>query len=108
MTQRVVTIPITDVDMDTLRWKSRPVVIFARDEGDHRVSDQIRMLNDAAHGLGERDMPVLTDFGGEAEFELRLIGRDGTLKQCFDAPVTAETLFEIVDAMPMRQDEIKD
>ena len=39
--------------------------------------------------MGERDMPVLTDFGAETDFELRLLGRDGTLKQRFDAPVPA-------------------
>ena len=32
---------------------------------------------------------------------------DGTVKQRFDKPVDAETLFEIVDAMPMRQDEME-
>jgi len=98
---------MADVDMDDLRWKSRPVVILARDQGDPRVDEQIRMLNAAAHGLGERDMPVLTDFGNEAEFELRLLGRDGMLKQQFDAPVSADKLFEIVDSMVMRQEEMK-
>lgn len=108
MTERVVTIPTSDVNMDDLRWKSRPVVILARDEADPRVAEQVRMLDAAAHGMGERDMPVLTEFGGEAGFELRLIGRDGTVKQRFDAPVAAETLFRIVDAMPMRQEEMRD
>lgn len=108
MTERVVTIPITDVDMDDLRWKSRPVVISARDEADPRVGEQLRILQAAAHALGERDMPVLTDFGAGTDFELRLIGRDGTLKSRFGSPVDAETLFEIVDAMPMRREEMKD
>ncbi|MBB1498592.1 DUF4174 domain-containing protein [Paracoccus sp. MC1862] len=108
MTERVVTIPMADVDMDELRWKSRPVVILARDQEDPRVAEQIAMLNAAAHGMGERDMPVLTDFGGDTGFELRLLGRDGTLKQRFDAPAPAETLFGIVDSMPMRQEEMKD
>lgn len=108
MTERVVTIPMDDVDMDDLRWKSRPVVILARDESDPRVAEQVRMLDAAAHGMGERDMPVLTDFGADTGFELRLLGRDGTLKRRFDAPVAPETLFEIVDSMPMRQEEMKD
>lgn len=107
MTERVVTIPMADVDMDDLRWKSRPVVILARDEADPRVAEQIGMLEAAAHDLGERDMPVLTDFGADAGFELRLIGRDGLLKRQFDAPVKPETLFEIVDSMVMRQEEMK-
>jgi len=108
MTERVVTIPMAEVDMDELRWKSRPVVILARDQADPRVGKQIGMLNAAAHGLGERDMPVLTDFGADTGFELRLMGRDGLLKQHFDAPVSAERLFEIVDSMVMRQEEMKD
>lgn len=106
MVQRIVTIPIREVDMDALRWKSRPVVITASDEADQRVSDQIRMLNDEAHGMGERDMPVLTNFGGGTEFELCLLGKDGSVKHRFDAPVAAAILFGIVDAMPMRQGEM--
>jgi len=107
MTERVVTIPMAEVDMDDLRWKSRPVVIRARDEADPRVREQIGMLESAAHGLGERDMPVLTDFGAGSGFELHLIGRDGLLKKQFDAPVRPEALFEIVDFMVMRQEEMK-
>ena len=105
--ERVVTIPLSEADMDKLHGRARPLVIAAPSKGDGRVTEQLRILEAAAHGLGERYMPVLTDFGGVDGFELRLIGKDGTVKRRFETPVDAETLFEIVDAMPMRKDEME-
>lgn len=106
--ERIVTIPLGETDMDNLRWKARPVLIVAERELDERVATQLQMLNAEAHGLGERDMPVLTDFGAGQDFEVRLIGRDGAVKRRFTEPVPADTLFAVVDAMPMRQDEMRD
>ena len=106
--ERIVTIPLAEADHLTLLGRARPVIITAPAESDAAAVEQLRMLGAAAHGLGERDMPVLTDFGDHDAFELRLVGKDGTVKQRFDTPVDAETLFEIVDAMPMRQDEMKE
>ncbi|WP_299363957.1 DUF4174 domain-containing protein [uncultured Paracoccus sp.] len=106
--ERIVTIPLAETDMSNLRGKARPVVIVADRELDPRVGAQLQMLNAAAHGLGERDMPVMTDFRAGQGFEVRLIGKDGTVKRRFADPVPAETLFAIVDDMPMRQDEMRD
>nr|WP_254368141.1 DUF4174 domain-containing protein [Paracoccus sp. Z118] len=80
--------------------RARPIVITAPDESDPQFTEQLRMLQAHAPGLGERDMPVLTDFGSDAPFEVRLIGKDGTERRRFTSPVPAETLFEIVDATP--------
>ena len=44
---------------------------------------------------------------GEGEFAVVLIGKDGTEKERYGQPVAAETIFEAVDAMPMRQEEMK-
>lgn len=106
--ERIVTIPLAEADHLTLLGRARPVIIMAPAEDDAAAAEQLRLLGAAAHGLGERDMPVLTDFGGHDGFELRLVGKDGAVKQRFDTPVDAETLFEIVDSMPMRQDEMKE
>lgn len=44
---------------------------------------------------------------GSPEFEAILVGKDGTVKQTFKAPVTRQELFGFIDAMPMRQDEMQ-
>ncbi|WP_040605704.1 DUF4174 domain-containing protein [Salisaeta longa] len=40
-------------------------------------------------------------------FAVLLIGKDGTVKARYDAPVNARTLFERIDAMPMRRREMQ-
>lgn len=44
---------------------------------------------------------------GRVDFHLVLVGKDFTVKFRSDEPVPAEKLFEVIDAMPMRQEEIK-
>ncbi len=45
---------------------------------------------------------------GEGDFAVVLIGKDGTEKERYGEPVAADTIFEVVDAMPMRQEEMKE
>ena len=39
-------------------------------------------------------------------FKAVLVGKDGTAKQSYDAPVAAAAVFAAIDAMPMRQQEM--
>jgi len=40
-------------------------------------------------------------------FQVILVGKDGTVKLRSDKPVNAPELFGLIDAMPMRQDEMR-
>ena len=40
-------------------------------------------------------------------FEVLLLGKDGLIKTRQSTPVTAEELFRVIDAMPMRAREMK-
>ena len=42
------------------------------------------------------------------ENTLVLIGKDGTVKASWTEPVKIKTIFEIIDAMPMRKREIRE
>lgn len=44
----------------------------------------------------------------EGRFTVRLLGKDGTEKAAFDAPIEASELFDRIDDMPMRQREMRD
>ena len=40
-------------------------------------------------------------------FGVALVGKDGGVKLSRQAPVSTETLFRTIDAMPMRRDEMR-
>lgn len=85
--------------------------------------EQRRLLQDQGSGFEERDLLTtvfLETDNANAEaagaraahnveaggFAVVLIGRDGTQKYRSNTPVTAPSLFEKIDAMPMRRREM--
>lgn len=68
---------------------------------------QAAALVSAWDGLIERDFRVLTETGATA-FSLRLVGKDGGEKLRSLQPVSAASLFALVDAMPMRRREMRE
>ncbi len=99
--------------------KHRPVLVFANSNEDRDYLVQMRILSNANDGVTERDIVVYEDIAGplpstlreqfEPEgFRLVLIGKDGGVKYTSDEPVSADELFSLIDAMPMRWREIRD
>ena len=66
---------------------------------------QISAFDAAAAGLKERDLQVMTQTSAPA-FRVRLVGKDGGVKLDVGTPMTTDALFALIDAMPMRQDEL--
>ncbi|MFD1343477.1 DUF4174 domain-containing protein [Litorisediminicola beolgyonensis] len=113
-----------DLDPETrslvgLKWENRPVVIFAPSRAHPGYGKQRKILEEVRDGLIDRDIVVLSDTDpaqegalrdryGAHEFEVLLIGKDGAIKLRRTEPVSAQELFETIDAMPMRQREMKD
>lgn len=108
-------------------WTHRPVLVFG-DSEDPLVRRQVDALMAQGTALGERDMVVvavaegrveilhgppaaldatrlLAAAGGDGEFRLLLVGKDGTVKLRSETPVSPADLFALVDSMPMRQQE---
>ncbi|TQS72526.1 DUF4174 domain-containing protein [Rhodobacteraceae bacterium] len=114
--------PFEEVDSPTLaldayRWQSRPVVVLADDASDPAYQLQANALKQAADGLAARDVVVLSDADEEAHsirshlnagsgFGVYLIGKDGGVKLHETTPVSAEAIFALIDAMPMRKSEM--
>lgn len=69
--------------------------------------EQAAGLLPAWRGLIERDFIIETRFG-PAAFSVVLIGRDGGEKLRQSTPLAAADLFAVVDAMPMRQAEMRE
>ena len=101
-----------------LRDKARPVIVLSDSRGDPRVAAQIATLNRARPALDERDIKVLREarpgsalrkaLGVSARgFAVVLVGKDGGVKKVWREPVDPKTIFTVIDAMPMRREEMK-
>lgn len=103
------------------RWSARVLVISAPGADDARLAAQRAVLAQAGPGLKTRDLVVLEALGGTraatalrthlglpgSAFRAVLVGKDGEIKRTETAPLAAQALFETIDAMPMRRDEMR-
>ena len=110
------------------RETTRPLLIFAPIAKDPRLRQQLALLAPFAPGLRERQLVLLTlvPDGSDAllgreeqararqtyaitpdSFVVLLLGKDGGEKQRWTAPVAFPVLRDLIDSMPMRQDEMK-
>ncbi|NEQ51729.1 MAG: DUF4174 domain-containing protein [Leptolyngbya sp. SIO3F4] len=119
--------------MEDHQWQDRVLLIFAPDSDDADLTEQTANLSGRGAGLRARDLVVWqlinngsasvnnevdTDLSSqsfydyfsvkEAEFTVILLGKDGTTKLRQTQPVTTNRLFAVIDAMPMRQREMRE
>lgn len=108
------------------KWQRRVVLIYARDGNNADLTAQKRLLAEQREGMNERDFDQFVVLETElsavdrnylrsgdrklapsSDFMLYLIGKDGGVKRRFSRPVSPTELFRTVDAMPMRQSEMR-
>lgn len=114
------------------RWQHRIVLIFAPSERSPAYQQQMQQWEAQKEGIHDRDLKLVEVLGvGESrvdgqpisplsadrirqqfgvapeEFAVVLVGKDGTEKQREQAPVDPTVLFRTIDAMPMRQQEMR-
>ena len=120
------------VNLESLRWNTRIVLVFGTAATDVAVMQQRAWLDQHVNRISERDLVVGYIFehgpsviGEEAilpedsatlreQFDVRvgafkfvLVGKDGGIKRAANEPVGADDLFAQIDAMPMRQREMR-
>ena len=105
-------------DPATRAGPSRVLLVLAAPD-DVRLAEQARLLAADRAGAVERDLvlvePAVADqadlrrrYGvAPGRFAALLIGKDGGVKLRGGAPMSTRTLFEAIDAMPMRQAEMR-
>jgi len=123
---------VADLDLDSLRWKNRVLVLFSPSGSDPSFRSQKQGLDFSAEDVLERDLMVLEiiekgqsragnqllseksvqtirkRFGVQAgAFQVLLIGKDGGVKLRSSEPVSMKDLFGLIDSMPMRQQEME-
>jgi len=122
----------TALDLDTFRWKHRLVFVFAPSITDRSYLKQEDEFEEKEDELNDRDIIVfkLIEIGpsmmgeksltNEQQSYLRhkfevpaevyrfvLIGKDGTVKLRAKQAVPSSDLFDLIDRMPMRQEEMR-
>ena len=121
-----------DVDLDAYQWKNRIILLFAPSSDFDAYQRQMQEFEGQEDGILDRDLIVLEIFEvgqsrsghislsegvaprlrrqfhvGEGEFVFILLGKDGTEKLRSNNPVSFSELFRLIDAMPMRQEEMR-
>ncbi len=112
------------MELRSFEGHNRLLVVFAKDENDAQLKQQHTLIRDHEKAMSERDVRLFTVLGDAAPaaggspedwrrtlevdgdgFAAVLIGKDGTEKTRWDAPVSWTELEQRIDAMPMRQAE---
>lgn len=107
------------VDLDSLKWTHRPIVVFADSPADPQYKEQIDRLSAGASALLERDVIVLTDTDPGTRSALRkklrprgfmlvLLGKDGGVKLRKPRPWTVRELSRTIDKFPSRLREVEE
>ncbi len=110
--------------LQDLQWQKRVLILYAPDKNNTLYVQQKKLLEAQRAGLAERDLVRIELFATEADaatklflegelkassnaFSLLLIGKDGGVKYRTTTAAPVEEIFDTVDAMPMRQSEMK-
>ena len=103
--------------MGTQTSAQRKILIFGKQDQPALVDEQLKMLDKAAAGVKERDLQVTVVGSSDprekkfkvkpGQFTVLLIGKDGGEKHRANQPVPAAEFFAMIDAMPMRQQEMR-
>ncbi|MEM1046756.1 MAG: DUF4174 domain-containing protein [Pseudomonadota bacterium] len=112
-------------------WQNRPLVVSAPSGQSAELARQTALLEPHLDALRERDMVVVAIIGQTVRslvggpvtanaktlrrhlrldadaFQVVLVGKDTGVKLRSDEPVSASDLFSLIDAMPMRRQEMR-
>lgn len=101
------------------RWKNRVILLFASSPDQPELLRQKEILSGDTAGIRDRDLVVHTilpdtpwqylrdEYSIRESFAFILIGKDGGVKKRSNSAVSRESLYSLIDSMPMRQAEMK-
>ena len=101
----------------SVQHEKRTVLLFADNSSQGVLQKQQQLLDTDKQGLQQRDIEVRIYSASDVSawkqnhiiggFTILLIGKDGGEKLRSHQPVTTTKLFDIIDAMPMRKEEMR-
>ncbi|USI72517.1 DUF4174 domain-containing protein [Sphingomonas morindae] len=93
-----------------LRARPRLLIVSVAAADDPRLARQRAIMAAWRDGAAERDLRLVVLVGGRGRhpvprggFAVRLLGKDGHVALRSDAPLDADRLARVIDAMPMRR-----
>ena len=120
-----------DVDITHLQWKKRLLLVFAADNAQSNFQSLANEISSRQADVDDRDLVVLEILESGTsrmnrsriepqkgasirkqlgiapdEFTVILVGKDGGIKLKRNDQVRLEEIFQLIDSMPMRQDEM--
>ncbi|MDX2213715.1 MAG: DUF4174 domain-containing protein [Oculatellaceae cyanobacterium bins.114] len=121
-----------DFDLNEHQWQHRILLVFAPSAQSSDYQHQLQQWNTYPREMSDRDLKLVEVLGtgtsqadGQSisaasaerlrqhfgvtaeEFVVILVGKDGTEKQRRQTSIEPTTLFQTIDAMPMRQQEMR-
>jgi hypothetical protein len=121
------------MDLNVYRWKNRLLLVFSSSPEDSNYQSFTKASQDHRNGLKDRDILLFEVFekgqsrlGGSplkkdsadllrkqfgippGQFFIVLVGKDGEEKRRWQSMVGFDVIFSVIDAMPMRQREMKE
>jgi hypothetical protein len=121
-----------DVDITHLQWKKRLLLLFAAEKAQSNFQNLTNEISSRQADVDDRDVVVFEilesgtsrmnrsriepqkaasireQFGiAPNEFAVILVGKDGSIKLKRNDQVRLEEIFQLIDSMPMRQDEMR-
>ncbi|ROO27467.1 DUF4174 domain-containing protein [Salinisphaera orenii] len=116
--------PATAATLDHLRWDFRVIVVFTptdtrgQEIRDNLAAEEGMRIRDIAwfvvtperthSNLDIRERQPLLDLHEAMGFEAVLIGKDGSVKARQSESLDVSALFERIDQMPMRRNEMRE
>ena len=126
-------IKMSSFNLSSQKWKNRVLLVFAPSVDNPIYRQQMQLLQKHNNGFADRDLVLVQvlatnesyanrqlidessaaklrdSFGVDKEnFRVILVGKDGGVKRSDATPVQATAIFEEIDAMPMRQQEMQE
>lgn len=120
--------------LDDFQWENRLLIIYTEGKNSSPLEEQLAEISRNKNGYKDRDLKVILLKDKEIEiwdseqsiqlefmqiikelninqnksYQNLLIGKDGGVKLRSNSPISNEKLFDTIDAMPMRQREMRD
>lgn len=114
-------------NLESYQWKNRLLLLFAPSKNNAEYQQQMQLFQGQKASFAERNLLIielLTEGTSRVdaqeaakirerfnvnhkEFRVVLVGKDGTAKRQEHSPVSPQSIFETIDAMPMRRQEMR-
>jgi len=95
------------------QWKNRIIILESVSIENTNFQKQLKALDAHHKGIKERKIIVIQSINQTFEikpknrFQIRLIGLDGSIKMESNNFIPVTNIFNTIDAMPMRQTELR-